>query len=389
MIDYGIPASITLAQGILESGAGKSELAMKSNNHFGIKCHTDWAGQTVYYDDDAANECFRKYNQPQESFHDHSLFLTSRDRYADLFQLDRTDYKGWAKGLKKAGYATNPQYAELLINLIEDYQLYIYDKMDLADLHTLEKTDAIYTTGKTETTKKELSSEKAGVFYFNRIPTVIVREGDTPESIAKEHNIYLKRILSNNDIRVNTPLETGTHIYLQPKRKKGSVKYHVVKAGENMWSISRDEGVAMDRLYLYNLMNKGQEPAPGETLYLRKKRKDPIQLAAPASKIQTEKHTELQSKAQEQKLVMPDADEMEFENYTEQTLITEETSGEEIIDTPPPAAAPEKIMHTVQAKETLYAISKRYDVSIEDLQKWNALKNNNISIGQKLIVGYK
>ena len=124
---YGIPASITLAQGILESGSGNSELARKANNHFGIKCHKDWKGKTFHMDDDAKNECFRKYKSPDESYRDHSLFLTTRDRYADLFELDITDYRGWARGLKKAGYATNPKYPQLLIKIIEENRLYEFD----------------------------------------------------------------------------------------------------------------------------------------------------------------------------------------------------------------------------------------------------------------------
>ncbi|MFN3940666.1 MAG: glucosaminidase domain-containing protein [Chitinophagales bacterium] len=264
MLTYGIPASITLAQGILESGAGKSELALKSNNHFGIKCHNEWVGEKVYYDDDAANECFRKYNHPQESFHDHSIFLTTRQRYAGLFALEITDYKGWAKGLKSAGYATNPQYAELLIQLIEDYNLHVYDKMSLADVEKLEKEEGtiVYIENKNDDKNAAAKNVKAAVFYFNRIPTVLVQENDTPEKIARAHNIYVKRVLNYNDIAINTPLEPGTHFYLQPKRNKGKQKHHVVKEGETMWSISRDEGVALEKLYSYNLMVKGEEPEP-------------------------------------------------------------------------------------------------------------------------------
>ena len=136
MNQHGIPASITLAQGILESGAGQSDLAKFANNHFGIKCHNDWSGQTYHKDDDAKDECFRKYKSPQESFEDHSHFL-KKNRYAELFTLERTDYKAWAKGLKKAGYATNPQYAERLVKIIEDYQLYRFDNNTYIYLYLL------------------------------------------------------------------------------------------------------------------------------------------------------------------------------------------------------------------------------------------------------------
>ncbi|MBP7398162.1 MAG: LysM peptidoglycan-binding domain-containing protein [Chitinophagales bacterium] len=388
MIEYGIPASITLAQGILESGSGKSELAKKSNNHFGIKCQSDWAGSKVYYDDDAANECFRSYNNPQESFHDHSLFLTTRNRYSELFTLEPSDYKGWAKGLKKAGYATNPKYAELLIGLIEDYKLYEYDGFTLADLNKLEKSDGTNKEYLKENPKEDIAIATTSVkFYFNRIPTVLVQKGDTPESIALANNIYLKRILTYNDIRINTELEPGTNIYLQPKRKKGSVKYHTVKTNETMWSISRDEGVELDRLYSYNLMNKGEEPAAGEILNLRKKRKEKVKLQSPAPKVDPEKSKEIKTKKVPLELAAPETEEMEFENYNQQTLDID--SSEEIIPEPPKTIQPEKIMHKVQSKETLYSISKMYEVTVADIQKWNKLNGNTISIGQQLIVGYK
>lgn len=387
MITYGVPASITLAQGILESGAGKSELALKSNNHFGIKCHNEWAGEKVYYDDDAANECFRKYSHPQESYHDHSLFLTTRQRYAALFALDVTDYKGWAKGLKSAGYATNPQYAELLIKLIEDYNLHEYDLMTLADVEKLEKEEGTIAyieknndeknTDKTVATKKV----KAEVFYFNRIPTVIVQENDTPEKIAKAHNIYVKRVLNYNDIAINTPLEPGTHFYLQPKRYKGTHKHHTVKEGETMWSISRDEGVALDKLYSYNLMLKGEEPQTGEVLNLRKKRKDTVKIVTPESNKKT---------ATKAETVSPPAvkdDEMEFENFNEPDI----TVQPEKISTPiaKPQTETSPITHEVLPKETLYSISKKYNVTVDELIAWNNLEGNTIAIGQMLIVGFK
>lgn len=380
MIQYGIPASITLAQGILESGSGKSELAVKANNHFGIKCQNDWQGRTVYYDDDAANECFRSYNSAQESFHDHSVFLTTRNRYAALFELDPSDYKGWAKGLKKAGYATNPKYAELLIQLIEDYDLHEYDKMTLADLHTMEQSD-----GEFQTNAKEATQDAAdAVFYFNRIPTVLVKAGDTPESIALAHNLFVKRILVYNDIQIDTKLEPGTHIYLQPKRKKGKEKYHTVQANETMWSISRDAGVDLERLYKYNLMQMGEEPAAGEILYLRKQRKTKVQLqkspsVAPAATGENQEELPLNA---------PASDEMEFEKFNSPPAVKDSIEGNGAAGSEQPVPS-EEIIHTVQPKETLYSISKTYGVTIEDIATWNALQGDVISVGQQLIVGYK
>ncbi len=155
MQQYGIPASITLAQGILESGAGTGPLAIQGNNHFGIKCHKEWVGDSILHDDDALQECFRKYTNPNHSYRDHSLFLTSRSRYAPLFQLDKSDYKAWAKGLKEAGYATDVKYSEKLISLIERYQLHQYDNEVLGKItptttttHTVEKGDTLYNISK-------------------------------------------------------------------------------------------------------------------------------------------------------------------------------------------------------------------------------------------------
>lgn len=188
MRTHGIPASITLAQGILESGSGQGRLALQANNHFGIKCHTDWTGETIRHDDDAKQECFRKYRHASESFRDHSLFLTSRSRYADLFTLDKGDYKGWAKGLRKAGYATDPKYPDKLISLIERYELYKYDDEVLGN--TTRVISAVPDTAPSE-----------------EIPSHRVEQGDTLYSISKKYNTTVDEIkklnnLSGNDISI-------------------------------------------------------------------------------------------------------------------------------------------------------------------------------------------
>ena len=187
MLTYKIPASITLAQGILESGSGRSELSKKSNNHFGIKCHKDWNGKKVRYDDDKKRECFRKYDEPEGSFNDHSLFLTSRNRYASLFELKPNNYKGWAKGLKKAGYATDRKYSHKLINLIEDYHLYDYD-----DLVLKEKGNVKWNSSE-ESSKKIKNSDKI----------VIVSTGDTLYSIAKNNKTTVEKLKEMNDLTSN------------------------------------------------------------------------------------------------------------------------------------------------------------------------------------------
>ncbi|WP_339889539.1 glucosaminidase domain-containing protein [uncultured Flavobacterium sp.] len=183
MINYKIPASITLAQGILESGAGKGELCKKANNHFGIKCHVGWEGASVHHDDDEAQECFRKYNHPAESYRDHSLFLTSRDRYKSLFKLKGNDYKGWAQGLKDAGYATDPKYPAKLIAIIERYQLYRFDAETLG----ISNDDVVY-----EAPKKAISNSEYEVI-----------KGDTLYSISRKHNISVDDLKSKNNISDN------------------------------------------------------------------------------------------------------------------------------------------------------------------------------------------
>lgn len=419
MIEYKIPASITMAQGIIESGAGLSQLAKESNNHFGIKCHTDWTGEKVYHDDDEKGECFRKYDDVADSYRDHSTFLSSKQRYASLFELDPDDYKGWAKGLKAAGYATNPKYADMLINMIEEYQLYELDKMTLADLKKIEKHPKEKTPDKQTDTanndpkqpdKKDdhvsWNGYAAEVYYFNRIPTITARAGDTPESIAKQHHIKLSLLKDYNDIEQGGNFEEGTKIYLQPKRKKGTEKYHTVKTGETMWSISRDEGVRLSSLYTYNRMQPGQEPAVGEEISLRKKRKEPVQLASTkTSKLTITKKSNPPAQEKPQENTKPEFQDTNNDIYIdfeeeipESTQKADDTPQPKQTTTETPAADPvdEKSdvilveqYHTVAAKETLYAISKMYGVSVEDIQKWNNLAGTGISIGQRLIVGYK
>lgn len=191
MLQYGIPASITLAQGILESGAGAGELTVKANNHFGIKCHKGWEGATVYHDDDERGECFRKYNDPRYSYRDHSLFLTQRSRYQDLFKLKKDDYIGWAKGLKKAGYATDPKYPDKLIGIIERYDLAAYDREVLGK--------------KSDPKNKDVST----------IETYSVRPGDTLYSISRRFNLSVETLKQYNGLTDNT-ISVGQVLYLHP-----------------------------------------------------------------------------------------------------------------------------------------------------------------------------
>jgi len=262
MLMNGVPASITLSQGMLESANGNSPLAVYANNHFGIKCHRGWSGLTFIQDDDEKNECFRKYKDVLESFHDHSKFLGGRSRYASLFDLKITDYKGWARGLKKAGYATNPRYPELLIKLIVRHELYKYDKV--------KEMPALIPETKEYASKPLLKGRN--VLVHNRVKYIIVKEGDTYFELAMNLDMMLWQIYKYNDLKRNDRLKPGQVIYLQPKRSKAKKEYdyHVVKRGETMYSISQKYAVKIKGLYRKNLMTEGTQPKAGQKLWLRK-----------------------------------------------------------------------------------------------------------------------
>jgi len=248
MRQYKIPASITLAQGILESNNGNSKLAVKANNHFGIKCH-GWEGKKIFEDDDKKNECFRKYKSPLESFKDHSLFLNKYSRYAFLFDYKITDYKSWARGLKKAGYATNKKYPELLIKIIEDNKLNIYDDKDV-EIELISRIRNIY-------------------MHPNRIKYVKSENQDTYITIAKNLNIKLWQLQKYNDSKETNILAEGTIVFIQPKRKKGKVKVHTYNKNESLISISQFYGVKLKSLKKRNdlILKKGLNS--GDKLRLR------------------------------------------------------------------------------------------------------------------------
>lgn len=262
----GVPASITLAQGILESGDGNSPLALYANNHFGIKCHTSWKGETFIMDDDEKNECFRKYNSAYESFKDHSEFLTSRSRYAALFELNITDYKGWARGLKEAGYATNPKYADLLIALIEKHELNRFDNYAKVPSKQLAKN-------KTSSILAESKSKRV-VKLRNNVKYTFVSAGDDVASIARDFNLNTWQIYKYNDLNKTDKLTDGEIIYLQPKRNKAAEEFHTVKGGETMREIAQMHGVKLKQLYKKNNMIVGTHPQVGQKLYLRNKIKE-------------------------------------------------------------------------------------------------------------------
>ncbi len=259
MQKYGIPASITLAQGVLESGAGKSELATKGNNHFGIKCN-GWTGRRVYHDDDERNECFRAYNNAYQSYVDHSVFLRNSPRYSRLFNLKITDYKGWARGLKACGYATSPTYAHRLIEIIEVYELYKYD------------TGNRVSFDKFQVKQMELGDLRH-VKAFNSNYYVIARKGDTYYTIGADADVSPRRLASFNERDVNDALEEGEIVWLKKKRRKApkefSLRPHQVKAGESMYSIAQLYGIRLKNLYKLNDLPADYRIKVGDFLWVR------------------------------------------------------------------------------------------------------------------------
>lgn len=264
MLRYRIPASITLAQGLFESRAGMSDLVRQGNNHFGIKCH-NWTGPTQYHDDDARSECFRVYGDAKESYEDHSLFLARQPRYANLFSLSPTDYRGWAYGLKSCGYATNPQYANKLIQIIELYKLYDYDKAKRYDHFMAEHSG----------TDQPINAEGTlhAIHAFNDNYYLYAREGDTFKILSKEVGISWRKLAKYNELDKHTILHKGDIIYLKKKRKKAPKQYkkrpHIVQSGESMYMIAQKYGIRLTALYKMNHLTPDYQIRPGVKLRVR------------------------------------------------------------------------------------------------------------------------
>lgn len=307
----GVPASIKLSQGILESAFGNSPLALDGKNHFGIKCHKGWSGTTFWqWDDEVKPSCFRVYCSPEESYIDHTNFLMTRRHYDFLFTLSRTDYVAWARGLQRAGYATAPDYADKLIRLIDRYELYRYDFMNnqfvaaekekspkpifwdfvesipVIALPEYDEPQVIqipqvlpvtkpvapsYVIKGKATSKLFPKTYKPGVFRHNSVKMVIASAKDTPESIAIAQGISLENLMAYNDLQPGEALILHQYVYLQPKRSeyRGKKPFHKVKDEQNMYIIAQSYGIKLDVLLLRNQMKRGDEPANGEKIYLR------------------------------------------------------------------------------------------------------------------------
>lgn len=308
----GIPASITLAQGLHESGLGESLLATKTNNHFGIKCHETWTGKTFRYTDDAPNECFRVYDKVEDSYHDHSDFLKNRPRYAILFTYAPNDYKSWAYGLKKCGYATNPKYAEILIKTIEDNQLHQYDAIALnpnikyteyrpdekpVDVSDLEIPK--YNAEDDDEKPMDIKLNKPELFKHstkkivkvNKVKAVKLAKGETLEMLAENQQLNLADLKNWNDINESTVLKDGQLIFIQKKKKKNKEKTYKVKADDNMWLIAQKKGVQLSSLLKRNKLKAGEEPEKNQIIRLKGKLKEQPQLR----KIQDVKPTPIES----------------------------------------------------------------------------------------------
>ena len=279
----GIPASITLAQGMVESNYGRSRLAREANNHFGIKCHSDWTGPTIRHDDDRRNECFRKYSRPEDSFYDHSDFIRSGSRYSFLFDISSTDYKAWARGLKKAGYATNTDYANMLIRKIEEFNLHYFDQAKMiSGMPKAETVQLNQDTSKPVTDNPDIliQSDNGNTFVparaqrvreNNRIQYIIVKDGETLEQIENEYQLLKWELTKYNEVNRDYKLITGQILYLQPKRDKAEPgkETHTVIDGDTMYSISQKYGVKLKKLYEYNRLSETEEPASGDKIWLR------------------------------------------------------------------------------------------------------------------------
>lgn len=337
----GIPAAITLAQGILEAESGNSDLVKRSNNHFGIKCKNTWTGEVVYHNDDENGECFRSYKSAEESYRDHSNFLRGSARYGFLFDLDAADYRGWAYGLKKAGYATNPQYPAILIRNIEQYKLQQYTLAGMSELPVFQttgindsKTDTLQTVSAPVTDVVDAATSVSILdiplkeILINQRKCVMAPKGMSFLLIAARNNIPLEKLLQYNELAEDGILGKSQFVFLEKKAKVGEQEYWIVQPGETLYDIAQNNGIQLQYLLDYNKLDNDYKPEAGSRLALR-----PVKKENPANR----KTGSIR-------------------------------------------------YHEVEAREGLYAISRKYKVPVEQLRAWNRLESDELRIGQILIV---
>jgi uncharacterized FlgJ-related protein len=272
----GVPASITLAQGLLETENGNSDLLQRSNNHFGIKCKSDWKGESVKHTDDAPNECFRKYNSALESYADHSNFLKNSVRYSALFSLEIYDYKGWAQGLKKAGYATNPRYPQILISNIEKYELFLYDRMDgdnnsghMVDSMARKDAVSIVEDKSEETQSQKTQVVNQGLDRFNGLKAIFAKANTSLLAIASKAGISLSKLLDYNDLDKDGLLPEPQYIYLEKKAKQGKMEKLTLAETTTLREVSQSTGVQLQYLVEYNKLEKSATLPAGTSILLK------------------------------------------------------------------------------------------------------------------------
>ena len=342
----GVPAAISLAQGILETENGNSDLVKKSNNHFGIKCKSTWTAETVSHDDDAPGECFRAYKSAEDSYRDHSNFLRGSSRYAFLFRLNPGNYKEWAYGLRKAGYATNPKYPEILIKNIEDNNLEQYTLEGLNEVPVFDTSKYsndpedknVDTLKSFDQNDSDNTISKPTDFIINGSKALFVTKGTSLLAIASQNNINLNHLLEINDLGKDGLLDKDQYIFLEKKQKLGDRDYYIVQQHETLYDVAQKNGIILQSLYDYNDISSADNIYPGTKILLR------------PSLVKEVSNTAYNSDSQNSSL------------------------------------ATELKTHEVQPKENLYAISKKFGVSVEQLKQWNNLKGNNLTVGQQLII---
>ncbi|HLY68559.1 MAG TPA: LysM peptidoglycan-binding domain-containing protein, partial [Puia sp.] len=323
-------------------------------NHFGIKCKDTWTGSVVYHDDDERGECFRSYDKPEDSYKDHSDFLHASPRYAFLFKLDPTDYQSWAFGLKKAGYATNIHYPQILIKLIEDYNLEQYTLIALGKIkQPYDMTGAVKI--KNDVASDALNKKTSvdfppapkfplGKFTLNRTDVIFSKAGTSLLSIANQYDIPLSRLLDFNDMEQSQDvLPKDQLIFLQRKRKSSENEFHIVQNGETLYDICQIEGIRYESLLEINQLSKGMEVAAGEKIYLHGTAPSRPLLATQKNNLQTS------SIQNNQADMVP-------------------------------------VRHIVHSKETLYSIAKKYGVDVEKIREWNNLDSRAVKTGQELVI---
>ncbi len=347
----GVPAAITLAQGLLETENGNSDLVKKSNNHFGIKCKSSWTAGGVSHDDDAPGECFRMYKDADESYRDHSNYLRGNDRYASLFRLDPRDYKGWAYGLRKAGYATNPKYSDILIKNIENNNLEQYTLMAVNDLPIFDASkykddpedksinDVLQSTGQNVTPENSDASPVANL-TVNSKKALFVNKGTSLLAIATAYDINLGKLLEYNDLNKDGLLNKDQIIFLEKKQKEGNRDYYIAGDGETLYDVAQKNGVLLQSLCEYNHLSIADNIYAGTKI-----------------------------------LLTPSGN-----NY--------QVSSVKYVE--PPATSKSSGMqpayHEVQAREGLYSIAKKYGATVAQLKEWNNLSKDDLQIGQQLII---